>query len=59
MLSFGCAVPNFTLSANAQSVFKSVMSLTFVQADLSTSLHVGIERPFEDEQSPFNRMRRP
>ena len=53
VLGFGGAVADFTLAANAQGVFQSVMGLTLVQADLGTALHVGIKRPFDDEERPF------
>ena len=53
VLGFGGAVADFTLAANAQGVFQSVMGLTLVQADLGTALHVGIEGPFDDEERPF------
>lgn len=49
MLAFGGALADFTLAANAQSIFQRVMCFAFVEPDLSAALHVGVEQPFDDE----------
>lgn len=54
VLALSGAVPDFTLTANPQGVFQSVMGLAFVQPDLSTTLHIRIEQPFGDEQCSFD-----
>ena len=52
VLPFGGAIPDFTLSPDAQGVFQGVMGLTLVQANLGPALHVGVEEPFDDEEGP-------
>lgn len=54
MLTFSSAVADFTLPADAQSVFEGVMRLAFVQADLGTALHVGVQQPFNNEQGALD-----
>jgi hypothetical protein len=54
VLAFGGAIADFALSTDAQRVLEGMMRLALIQADLGAALHVGIERPFEDEQRPFN-----
>jgi hypothetical protein len=53
-LSFWGAIPDFTLSPDAQGVFQGVMGLTLVQANLGPPLHVGVEEPFDDEESALD-----
>lgn len=53
VLGFGGAVADFTLATDTQGVFQRMVGLAFVQTYLGPALHVGIERPFEDEQRPF------
>ena len=43
ILALGGAIPDFTLSPDAQGVFQGVMGLALVQADLGPALHVGVE----------------
>ena len=54
VLAFGCAISDFTLTSDPQRVFQCVMCLAFVQADLGTALHVGVEQPFDDEQGSLD-----
>ena len=54
VLAFGCPVADLPLTTYAQSILQRVVSLTLVEADLGTALHIGIEQPFNDEQRPFN-----
>ena len=56
MLAFGSTAPDFALSPNAQSAerFSSVMGFSLVEAHPRTALHIGIEKPFNDEQCSFN-----
>jgi len=44
---------NFTLAPNAQGVPEGMTSLSLRQADLGTTLHVGVKQPVDDEQRPF------
>ena len=54
MNNTGMMVPDFTLTSDPQRVFQCVMCLAFVQADLGTALHVGVEQPFDDEQGSLD-----
>lgn len=54
VLPLGGAVPDFTLSPDAQSVFQGVMGLTLVQANLGPPLHVGVEEPFDNEEGALD-----
>jgi hypothetical protein len=54
VLSFAAAVPDFALAADAEGIFQSVMSLAFVQPDLGTALHVGIEQPVDGKERPLD-----
>ncbi len=54
VLSFGGAIADFTLAADAESVLQSVMGLALVETDLGAALHVGIEKPVDDEERPFD-----
>jgi len=54
VLTLGSAIPDFTLSPDAQGVFQGVMGLTLVQANLGPALHVGVEKPLDDEEGPFD-----
>lgn len=54
VLTFSGAVADFSLSADPQGILQGVMRLAFIETDLSTALHIGIERPFDDEQCPLN-----
>jgi hypothetical protein len=54
VLAFGCSVADFTLAADAEGVFQSVMGLAFVQPDLGAALHVGIEQPVDNEERPLD-----
>tara|TARA_R110002072_G_scaffold194236_1_gene351481 strand:+ start:1388 stop:1597 length:210 start_codon:yes stop_codon:yes gene_type:complete len=49
MLPFGGAVADFTLATDTQGVFQRMVSLAFVQTDLGTALHIGVEQPVYDE----------
>jgi len=49
VLAFGGAVTDFALATNAQGVFQGVVRLPLVQANIGTSLHIGIEQPVDDE----------
>ena len=42
MLPFSGAVADFALATDAQRIFKGMMRLALVQADLGTTLHVGV-----------------
>ena len=50
VLTLGGTVADFALLPDAQGVFKGVMGLAFVQADLGPTLHVGVEEPFDNEE---------
>ena len=50
VLAFGGPVPDFALPPDAQGSLQSVMCFTFVQADIGAALHIGIEKPLDDEQ---------
>ena len=50
VLPLGGTVADFALPPDAQGVFKGVMGLTLVQADLGPALHVCVEQPFDDEE---------
>ena len=54
MLSFGGAVSNFALPADAHGVLESVMGFALVQTDLGTALHVCIKQPVDDEERAFD-----
>ena len=54
VLPFGGTIPDFTLSPDAQGVFQGVMRLALVQADLGPALHVGVEKPFDDEEGALD-----
>lgn len=54
VLPFGGAIPDFTLSPDAQGVFQGVMGLILVQADPGTALHVGVEEPFDDKEGALD-----
>lgn len=54
VLTFGGAIADFALAADAQGVFQGMVGFTFVQADLGAALHVGVEQPVDDEQRPFD-----
>ena len=54
VLAFGCTVADFALPTNSQSAFQSMVRLTFVQANTGAALHIRVERPFDDEERPFN-----
>lgn len=50
VLALGGAIPDFTLAPDAQGVFQGVMGLALVQAYLGPALHVGVEKPLDDEE---------
>lgn len=54
VLAFGCSIADFALATNAQGILEGMMGFTFVEADLGSTLHVGIEQPVDDEQCPFD-----
>ena len=54
VLPFGGAIADFTLAADAQCVFQGMVGFAFVEADLGTSLHVGVEQPIDDEECPLD-----
>lgn len=54
VLALSGAVPDFTLATDPQGVFQGVMGLALVQPDLSTTLHIRTEQPFNDEQCPLD-----
>jgi hypothetical protein len=53
-LTFGGAIADFALAADAQGVFQGMVGFAFVQADLGAALHVGVDQPVDDEQRPFD-----
>ncbi len=50
VLALGGSIADFALAANAKGVFQGVVRLPLVQANIGTSLHIGIEQPVDDEQ---------
>ena len=54
MLSFYGAIPDFPLPTDSQGALQSMMRLTFIESDLSATLHIGVEQPFDDEQGPLD-----
>ena len=54
VLSFGGAVADFALTADAQGVLERVVCFALVEADLGTALHAGIENPFDNEQGALD-----
>ena len=50
MLAFGCPVSDFTLTANAKGIFQCMMGFPFVQPNLGSALHIGIQNPVYHEQ---------
>lgn len=54
VLAFGSAVADLALPADAQGVLQCVMRLALVKADLLTTLHAGVEYPFDDEQGALD-----
>ena len=54
VLTFGGSVADLPLATDAQGIFQGVVCLTLVQTDLCAALHVRIEQPFHNEQSPFH-----
>ena len=54
VLAFRGAVADFALATDPQGTFQSMVCLTFIEANVGTTLHVRVERPFDDEECPFN-----
>ncbi|SLN76740.1 hypothetical protein RUM8411_04475 [Ruegeria meonggei] len=54
VLVLGSTVADFTLSTISQGILRGVMRLAFVQPNLCTALHIGIEQPVDDKQRPFH-----
>lgn len=50
MLPLNGAITDFALATDAKGVFQGVMRLALVQADLGTTLHVGVQQPISDEE---------
>ena len=50
MLPLSGAITDFALATDAKGVFQGVMRLALVQADLGTTLHVGVQQPINDEE---------
>jgi hypothetical protein len=49
VLTFDGPIADFALPLDAQGVFQGVMGLALVEANLGTTLHVGIKQPIDDE----------
>ncbi len=54
VLTFGGAIADFALAADAQGVLEGMMGLALVQTDLSAALHVSVEQPVDDEECPLD-----
>ena len=54
MLTFCGPIPDLALTANPQGVLQGMMCFALIQSDGGPALHVYIERPFDDEQCPFD-----
>ena len=54
VLAFRVAVSDFALPTNPQGIFQSMVRFTFIETNVGTSLHIRVERPFDDEECPFN-----
>jgi len=54
VLAFCGAVSDFALATDPQGTFQSMVRLTFIESNVGTALHVRVERPFDDEECPFN-----
>lgn len=54
MLTFRRSIADFPLATDTQGVLQGVMSLTFVEANLRTALHIGIENPFYYKESALD-----
>lgn len=50
VLALGGSIADFALTANAQGVFQGVVRLPLIQTNIGTSLHIGIEKPVDNEQ---------
>jgi hypothetical protein len=50
VLTFDGPIADFALPPDAQGVFQGVMGLALVEANLGTTLHVGIKQPIDDEE---------
>ncbi len=53
MLALAGAVADFALAPDPEGV----MSLALVQADVGSALHIGVERPVDDEERSFDSSR--
>ena len=54
VLTLGRPVADLALPPDPQGALQCVVRLALVQADLRSTLHVGIEQPVNDEKRPFN-----
>ncbi len=54
VLAFGRTILDFALATNAQGILQGVVSLAFVETNLSAALHVSIEQPVDDEERTLN-----
>lgn len=54
VLTLGGAVADLALAADAQGILQCMVRFAFVEADLRSALHAGIEYPFDDEQRPLD-----
>jgi len=54
MLAFCGSIPDFSLTADPQGAFQSMVRFTLVEANLCASLHVRIEQPPDYEQRPLD-----
>ncbi len=47
---FSGAITDFALATDAQRIFQGVMRLALVQANLGTTLHVGVQQAINDKE---------
>ena len=49
VLAFACAVSDLALTSNPQGSLQCMMRLALIEAAICAALHVGVEKPFDDE----------
>ena len=54
VLSLAGAVADFALAPDAERVLEDMMSLALVQAGVGPALHIGVERPVDDEEGALD-----
>ena len=54
VLAFACAVSDLALTSNPQGSLQCMMRLALIEAAICAALHVGVEKPFDDEERPFD-----